>query len=70
VQNETVFSFAASYPLMLHLKLLWFLGQVKERILKEGLGPTMTRVDPLMQALHGCESRLFGVRFFIWPYFQ
>jgi hypothetical protein len=33
-------------------------GQVEQTIPFEGLGPTMTKVDPLMQALHNCESRL------------
>jgi hypothetical protein len=55
VQNETVFRFAASYS---YAPLLWILGQVEQKIPFEGLGLAMTKVDPLMQALHGCESRL------------
>jgi hypothetical protein len=43
---------------MLHFKLLWFLGQVTGKISYEGLSSTMAKIDPLMQALHGCEPRL------------
>jgi hypothetical protein len=45
-------------PATLNALLLWILGQVEEKIPFEGLGLTMTNADPLMQALHNCESRL------------